>query len=86
MSLVYTIAELDVVFGYTRQDGERSGGSWWAKNWQRMVREHGFPAPLPGFGRPRFARGAVDRWVEAGGQARPVSTDGFNLDALNAAR
>jgi hypothetical protein len=88
MSLVYTIAELDVLFGYAPQAGGRSGGSWWANNWKRMVRDHRFPPPLPGFGRPRFSRELVDRWAANGGASTaPAKVElGFNLDALNAAR
>lgn len=62
--LVYTIAELDALFGYAPQKGH---GSWWAHNWQRMVAEHAFPAPLPGFGRPRWSRALVDRWANTNG-------------------
>lgn len=99
MTLVYTIAELDELFGYAPQVGphevrppasgrrSRSGGSWWANNWKRMVRDHAFPAPLPGFRRPRFPRELVERWVANGGaSSAPPQSERFNLDALSAAR
>ena len=67
MSLVYTIPELDALFGFKPQ---RNGGSWWVNNWRRMVEAHGFPPPLPGFDRCkrlRWSRERVDAWVATNG-------------------
>lgn len=94
MSLVYTIADLDVAFRYKWQ---RNGGSWWAKHWRRMVAEHGFPAPMPGFGDPRWSVAAVRAWIALRGGALPLTEQlkprvhietppaslPFNLDALD---
>lgn len=69
---VYTIAELDALFGYAPQKGY---GSWWAQNWKRMVRDHGFPSPLPGFGRPRWSRALVDTWANTNGAGHAVKIE-----------
>lgn len=95
--IVCTISELDMMFGYNAAKG-RGYGSWWAHNWRRMVAEHGFPAPLPGFGRPRWSRVLVEKWansngrigqltaaMQSGGEAPPPEIEP-NLAALERAR
>jgi hypothetical protein len=39
---------------------------WWAHNWRTLVARHNFPAPLPGFFRPRkWNPAAVETWIAA---------------------
>lgn len=92
MTLVYTIAELDALFGFKPQ---KNGGSWWVNNWRRMVQAHAFPAPLPGFDRCkrlRWSRELVDKWVAGNGQLEgagivvPPPVLKPNLAALERAR
>lgn len=91
MMLVYTIAELDALFGFKPQ---AKGGSWWVNNWRRMVEAHAFPAPLPGFDRCkrlRWSREQVNAWVANNGalEGRTVTIAAKiepNLAALRPAR
>lgn len=93
MSLVYTIAELDALFGFKPQS---KGGSWWVNNWRWMVEAHAFPMPLPGFDRCRrlrWSRELVDKWVASNGQREgdhveivPTVSLKPNLAALDSAR
>ena len=69
MSLVYAIKDLDALFGYMPQ---RVGRSWWSANWRRMVAEHGFPAPLPGFAKRRWSAAAVRAWIAVHGGLAPL--------------
>lgn len=73
---------------------------WWAHNWRTLVARHGFPAPIPGFFRPRkWNPAAVENWIAANhkldaprtvpAQEKPPANDvegGEDLDATLAAR
>ena len=92
MSLVYTLNELDELFGFKAQP---KGGSWWVNHWRRMVNDHAFPAPLPGFDRCRLLRWSkelVDKWVANNGSLEgapaemPPREIKPNLAALDRAR
>lgn len=67
--LVYAIADLDALFGFKPQ---RKGGSWWAKNWRRMVEASAFPPPLPGIQHPRWGAAAVRAWIAVHGGLAPL--------------
>jgi hypothetical protein len=45
----------------------RQSESRFRRNWPKLVREHGFPAPLPGFQRCLWSREMVYAWIGTGG-------------------
>jgi hypothetical protein len=45
----------------------RQSESRFRRNWPNLVREHGFPAPLPGFQRCLWSRVRVHGWIETVG-------------------
>lgn len=42
------------------------------RKWRRMVRDEGFPSPLPGLGL-RWSPRMVEAWIATGGQPAPAA-------------
>lgn len=53
--------------------------AWLRRSWRQLVKEHGFPRPLPGAGLV-WSRALVDTWIRSGGVtvARPANANDFD--------